>query len=110
MGEKTGAAWAVAVGAVVLMTALAGCGGAPVTGDVAGYGSGEPPLMPASHLGRYEGLGMAGCYGCHGANQATDHMLAAAPALPADHYTDGDASTFEVFGPRGECITCHPQG
>ncbi|MBB3170288.1 hypothetical protein [Parvibacter caecicola] len=112
MGMGTKAARAAAMGAMALTMALAaaGCGGAPSAGGAAEYGPGEPPLMSASHQGRYESLGMAGCYGCHGANEATDHMLAAAPALPADHYVDGDVATFEVFGPRGECITCHPQG
>ena len=37
-------------------------------------------------------------------------MLAQATPLPADHYVDGDVSTYEVFGARRECLTCHPQG
>lgn len=96
--------------AMALALALGGCAtDAPQREDLS-YGPGEPPLMPASHAGRYEGLGAPGCYGCHGANEVTDHMLAAAPALPSDHYVDGSVETYEVFGPRGECITCHPQG
>lgn len=92
-----------------LVLALGGCS-ADAPQREASYGPGEPPLMPASHAGRYESLGAPGCYGCHGAGEAADHMLAAAPMLPSDHYVDGDALTREVFGPRGECITCHPQG
>ncbi|MCI8468076.1 MAG: hypothetical protein HFJ75_00985 [Eggerthellaceae bacterium] len=72
--------------------------------------AGEPPLMPASHEGRFYELGADGCYGCHGATEATDHMLAQAPALPDDHYVDGDPATLQVFAARGECLTCHPQG
>ena len=66
--------------------------------------------MPASHEGRFQELGAPGCYGCHGAGKDADPLLTQAPALPADHYVDGDPATREVFGPRGECITRHPQG
>ena len=45
--------------------ALAGC--AQEMADTgATYTPGEPPLMTASHEGRYESLGAAGCFGCHG--------------------------------------------
>lgn len=73
-------------------------------------GPGEPALMPASHQGRFESLGAPGCYGCHGAGEDVPAMLADATPLPDDHYVDGDPATREVFGARGECITCHPQG
>lgn len=108
--RKLAAAWAMAGAAMVLVLAIGGCAANGPQQEKPTYGPGEPPLMPASHAGRYESLGAPGCYGCHGANEATDHMLAAAPALPADHYVDGDTATCEVFGPRGECITCHPLG
>ena len=68
----------------------------------------EPPLMTASHEGRYESLGAAGCFGCHGGSDEVEVFLAAATPLPADHYVGGDASTHEIDGPRAECITCHP--
>jgi cytochrome c-type protein NapB len=71
---------------------------------------GEPALMPQSHEGRYASLGAAGCYGCHGANNQTTHMLATAPALPEDHYTDESSATQEIYPARLECITCHSQG
>ena len=73
-------------------------------------GPGEPALMPANHQGRFESLGAPGCYGCHGAGEDAASMLADATPLPDDHYVDGDPATREVFGARGECITCHPQG
>ena len=42
--------------------ALAGC--AQEMADTgATYNPGEPPLMTASHEGRYESLGAAGCFG-----------------------------------------------
>ena len=100
---------AVAAGAllVVALGGLAGCGGTDATQASAGPAVGEPSLMPASHEGRFYELGADGCYG---ANETTDHMLAQATPLPADHYVDGDVSTYEVFGARRECLTCHPQG
>ena len=73
-------------------------------------GPGEPALMPANHQGRFERLGAPGCYGCHGAGEDAASMLADATPLPDDHYVNGDHATREVFGARGECITCHPQG
>lgn len=83
--------------------ALAGC--AQETADTgATYNPGEPPLMTASHEGRYESLGANGCFGCHGGKT----FLSAATPLPADHYVGGDVSTHEIDGPRAECITCHP--
>lgn len=86
---------------------LAGCS-APMADTGAAYNPGEPPLMTASHEGRYERLGANGCYGCHGSSDAAEVFLAEAPALPADHYAGGDVSTRTVDGPRAECITCHP--
>ncbi|MEY8314911.1 hypothetical protein [Adlercreutzia muris] len=87
--------------------ALVGCS-QPVAETGATYNPGEPPLMTASHEGRYESLGAAGCYGCHGSSDEAEVFLATAPALPEDHYADGDASSRQVDGPRAECITCHP--
>lgn len=87
--------------------ALAGCS-APMADTGAVYNPGEPPLMTASHEGRYERLGANGCYGCHGSSDAAEVLLVQAPPLPADHYADGDVSTRTVDGPRAECITCHP--
>ena len=103
---------AVASGAllVVALGGLAVCGGTDAAQASAGPAVGEPSLMPASHEGRFYELGADGCYGCHGANETTDHMLAQATPLPADHYVDGDVSTYEVFGARRECLTCHSQG
>ncbi len=101
-----GALLALSLAGVAGCAAPAGLGGA---GDAA-RAAGEPALMPASHEGRFQELGAPGCYGCHGAGKDADPLLAQAPALPADHYVDGDPATREVFGPRGECITCHPQG
>ena len=103
---------AVAAGALLVLTlgSLAGCGGTTGTSAPAGQAVGEPPLMPASHEGRFYELGADGCYGCHGANEDANPLLAQATPLPADHYADGDVSTYEVFGARRECLTCHPQG
>lgn len=87
--------------------ALAGC--AQEMADTgATYNPGEPPLMTASHEGRYESLGAAGCFGCHGGSDEVEVFLAAATPLPADHYVGGGVSTHEIDGPRAECITCHP--
>ena len=56
-----------------------------------------------------EALGAAGCYGCHGANDQANPMLADATALPADHYAGGDAGSLEMDPTHEQCITCHAQ-
>lgn len=71
--------------------------------------SGTPALMPEGHEGRFENLGAEGCYGCHGANETANPMLATATALPADHYVGGDASSLALDPNRAECLTCHAQ-
>ena len=85
MKRKKTIAAAVLAGALGL-AALGGCS-EPMADTGATYNPGEPPLMPASHEGRYERLGANGCYGCHGSS---------------------DAATRAIDGPRAECITCHP--
>lgn len=97
---------AVLAGALGI-AALAGCAQEMAETGPA-YNPGESPLMTASHEGRYESLGAAGCYGCHGVNEAGEPMLDAASPLPADHYVGGDTASREIDGPRAECITCHP--
>lgn len=92
----------------LFLAVCVGCSATP--SDELVTSEGEPPLMPATHEGRYEELGMAGCYGCHGVNADGETMNAYATALPDDHYVDGDPATGEVYSLRGECITCHPQG
>ena len=106
MKKKKTIAVAMLTGALVL-AALGGCS-EPMADAGATYSPGEPPLMTASHEGRYERLGANGCYGCHGSSDAAEVFLAEAPALPADHYVGGDAATRTIDGPRAECITCHP--
>ena len=72
--------------------------------------SGQPPLMPPGHEGRFEQLGANGCYGCHGANDLANPMLTGSTALPEDHYEDGSSSTQELNPTHDQCITCHSQG
>lgn len=105
--KKTKLVCAAALAGALGLAALAGCS-QPMADTGRTYGPGEPPLMTASHEGRFESLGANGCYGCHGSSDAADPFLASAPALPDDHYAGGDKQTREVDGPRGECITCHP--
>lgn len=91
---------------------LAACssGAAPAKEDVnANVPAGAPPLMPETHEGRYENLGAAGCYGCHGANEQANPMLTGSVALPADHYAGGDSSSLELDPGHGLCNTCHAQ-
>ena len=77
-------------------------------GTVAGC-SQEAPREDVNHDGRFENLGAAGCYGCHGANDQANPMLADATALPADHYAGGDAGSLEMDPTHEQCITCHAQ-
>lgn len=92
---------------------LAGCSGESDSDGWSGNDGiteGAAPLMPPTHEGRYESLGAAGCYGCHGANEDANPMLAAAVALPDDHYEDSDPTTLTLDGTHGLCNTCHVQG
>ena len=106
MKRKKMIAAAVLAGTLGL-AALGGCS-EPMADTGATYNPGEPPLMPASHEGRYERLGANGCYGCHGSSDTAEVLLSMATPLPADHYVGGDAATRAIDGPRAECITCHP--
>lgn len=99
----------VAVMALGLGT-VAGCSQEAPREDVnANVPAGAPPLMPTSHDRRFENLGAAGCYGCHGANDQANPMLADATALPTDHYAGGDAGSLEMDPTHEQCITCHAQ-
>ncbi len=91
------------------MLLLAGCAGGSASSGGSAF-EGTPALMPAGHEGRYENLGAPGCYGCHGANEKANPMLASATAMPADHYVDGNLASFEIDPGHFECQTCHAQG
>ncbi|MDO4503466.1 MAG: nitrate reductase cytochrome c-type subunit [Coriobacteriia bacterium] len=99
----------LSLAAVMGVTALAACGGAPAKQDVnANVPEGAAPTMPVGHEGRYDDLGLNGCYGCHGANQDANPMLATATALPADHYlVDNPTSVKDFSSDHSQCLTCH---
>ena len=99
--------------AVMMIAGLAaGCGSAPAKQDVnANVPEGAAPTMPSGHENRYEDLGANGCYGCHGANQDANPMLASATALPADHYAvEVPTSIKDLAADHSQCITCHIPG
>lgn len=90
--------------------AMAGCSEEAPKEDVnANVPAGAPPLMPTSHENRFEDLGAAGCYGCHGANEQANPMLAKSTALPDDHYANGEVGSFEMDPTHEQCNTCHAQ-
>ena len=71
--------------------------------------SSEPPLQPAgAHEQRWELGGYKMCYGCHGVNSSGKTMNGYAPAIPDDHYVNGDKSTMQLDAERQQCIQCHP--
>ncbi|MEF9876442.1 MAG: hypothetical protein RRZ85_01610 [Gordonibacter sp.] len=93
------------------MAAVAGCASEAPKDDLnANVPAGAPPLMPKSHAGRFEGLGAAGCYGCHGANEKANPMLSGSVALPEDHYASGQSGALELDPMHELCNTCHVQG
>ena len=106
MKRKKTIAAAVLAGALGL-AALGGCS-EPMADTGATYNPGEPPLMPASHEGRYERLGANGCYGCLGSRYPAGGLVPWPPPRPPPHLGGGDAATRAIDGPRAECITCHP--
>lgn len=89
---------------------FAGCSDSKSSNLSEGGFAGTPALMPAGHEGRYQNLGAEGCYGCHGANQKANPMLASATAMPVDHYAGANLASFEIDPGHVECQTCHAQG
>ena len=78
---------------------------------VAGESPDAPPVMKAGHEGRYETLGAAGCYGCHGVNSENEPMLKAATPMPDDHYAGGvKDSSAGIALDHATCNSCHVQG
>ena len=78
---------------------------------VAGESPDAPPVMKAGHEGRYETLGAAGCYGCHGVNNENEPMLKAATPMPDDHYAGGvKDSSAGIALDHTTCNSCHVQG
>lgn len=98
---------AIAVAAALGAAALAGCSAGQQADGGAEVPPGAAPVMPAGHEGRFEALGAAGCYGCHGAGDAANPMLAAAVALPDDHYEGGSADSQRIDAAHTLCNTCH---
>ena len=97
--------------------ALVGCG----SSSESSYGSNEgvssahlAPTVPASHNARMENLngpiGSSTCFGCHGANEDNNPMLAGITAMPDNHYLNEDPSTLTMDPSRRLCNTCHVLG
>lgn len=108
--KKHIASAAVVLALTASLGAVVGCSQESVQEDVnANVPAGAPPLMPPNHEGRFESLGAAGCYGCHGANDKANPMLAQSQALPDDHYENADPGSFEVDPTHAQCNTCHAQ-
>ena len=109
--KKQLVAGALALAMLTGTMAAAGCAGTEPKNDAsANVPAGAPPLMPASHDGRFESLGAPGCYGCHGASARSNPMLNGSVALPEDHYVDGSSQTLELDPTHDQCNTCHVQG
>ena len=89
--------------------ALAGCTQAQAETETL-TPPGAAPVMPVGHQGRYETLGAAGCYGCHGANATANPMLATAVTMPADHYAGGSYTSLALDNDRYLCVNCHVLG
>lgn len=95
---------------VLGMAAVTGCTSSTPKEDInANVPLGAPPLMPETHEGRFESLGAAGCYGCHGANEKANPMLTGSVALPEDHYIGNQPSALELDPTHDQCNTCHVQ-
>ncbi|WP_165170233.1 MULTISPECIES: hypothetical protein [unclassified Adlercreutzia] len=103
-------AMAFATGALVMsLGVLGGCAGG-ATSAASSAPDGAPDPMPASHAGRFEDLGANGCYGCHGASETANPMLATATIVPEDHFAQGKYASLAFDSVREQCNTCHPQG
>ena len=100
-----------ALACALASTVLAGCAGAGGQVDASAQAGASPdaaPVMPASHsAARFDNMGAAGCYGCHGAGDKANPMLTGAVALPDDHYEGDSADSRAIEGRHLLCNTCH---
>jgi len=104
--------------ALVVAVCLTGAlGGLALTGCnsvKAGESPDAPAVMKKGHDGRFETLGAAGCYGCHGYNSSGTTQLKGATAIPLDHLNvltgDNAISAKSIKSDHQVCITCHVQG
>lgn len=105
-------AGALTLSLVLGMGFMAGCSSeaSPEQNVNADVPAGAPPLMPATHEGRFDSWGADGCYGCHGANDKANPMLNGSVSMPDDHYTDGSSTTMQIDPSHAQCNTCHVQG
>ena len=95
---------------VIALTCAFGVGCSPAIGSSTAAltePQGSAPIMPAGHTGRYEDLGVPGCYGCHGASSTANPMLATATILPENHYVDESYGTLAIDPVRYQCLSCH---
>lgn len=100
----------VVLACVLAPAAFAGCAGvgAQQGGAEAGASPHAAPVMPQNHSSaRFDNMGAAGCYGCHGAGDKANPMLNGAVALPEDHYENGDVDSRTVDSRHLLCDTCH---
>ena len=65
-----------------------------------------PALMPAQHQ-KYIDRPAYKCYKCHGASEKGNPSVAAAVALPEDHYVDNNPDTMQLVDLHMECRMCH---
>lgn len=65
-----------------------------------------PPLMPASHLNRFEDGSATRCSICHALNKKGEPSLKDAPLTPDSHYIDNNP-TQGLSPDRLQCNTCH---
>lgn len=101
----------IALMACLLMASCQSKTTVPALVGVTDVGAGNPPLQPPTdHANRWETGGTAMCYGCHGAGDKANPMNGYAPAIPNDHYANGDATTKTLNAERQQCIQCHPVG
>ena len=93
------------------MVTVAGCTNTTPKEDInVNVPPGAPALMPETHEGRFESLGAAGCYGCHGANEKANPMLTGSAAMPDEHYVGEQPNARTLDPTHDQCNTCHVQG
>lgn len=103
--KKTHLLVAFALSCVLGIFGVVGCTAPAATND-GGEAVAEFPVIPESHQGRFETLGVEGCWNCHTLDPS---QPGAAAAMPDNHYLNGDVTSGKIEPVRNQCVTCHAQ-
>ena len=103
---------AAVAGLMISSCALAGCYSTnTITSPSETYQTpeGAAPMLSVAHEGRYDRLGVEGCFGCHGSSSEADPFLAKAGKMPDNHYANANRESHKIDSAHYLCNSCHVQ-